>query len=113
MTTEERIALMMRGLPKDRIPRHCKLAAEVLDKLAKELGRQGYKYREDLYWPWHLLVATSRNRGISLFCGGFRKVIDIQQMKKDGTADTRFKETRFSTPRGAVNFLGREQGSIK
>jgi len=108
VTREERITLMMRGLPEGYTPRHCILAAEVLDKLAKELDRQGYKYQEDPYWPWHLLVSTSQNRDVSFFCGGFRKVIDIQQMKKDGTADTRFKETRFSTPRGAVNSLGRK-----
>jgi len=108
MTREERITLMMRGLPKGYVPRHCKLASEVLDSLAKELDRQGFKYQEDPYWPWHLLVQSSPKRFISFFCGGFRKVIDVQQLKTDGTADTRFKEESFSTPRGAVNSLFRK-----
>lgn len=105
MTSEERIALMIRGLPKGYIPRHCKVAAEVLSNLAKELERQGYKYKEDPYWPYHLLAASSEGRYISFYCGGFRRDIEIQQLKKDGTADTRFKEESFSTSRGAVNYL--------
>lgn len=109
MTKEERIALMMRGLPKGRIPRHLILAAEVLDQLVRELVRQGYGYIEDEYWPYHLKVYTSRKRYISFYCGGFRKDISVQQMKADGTADTRFKEKGFSTPKGAVNYLWRKQ----
>ena len=97
------------SLPGNYVPRHCKLAAEVLTKLAKELESQGYKYREDPYWPYHLLVLTSGDRYLSFYCGGFRKSIDIQQMRKDGTADTRFKEECFATTKGAVNYLGRRK----
>ena len=105
MTEEERITLMMKGFPKGRVPGHFKLAAEVLTNLAAELDRRGFKYQEDPYWPFHLLVRNSPRRHLSLFCGGFRRDIDIQQMKTDGTADTRFKEESFSTPKGAVNYL--------
>ncbi len=105
MTKEERLTQMMRGLPKGYIPRHCKVAAEVLDRLALELTKQGFAYREDPYWPWHLLVPSGPGRSISLHCGGFRSSIDVQQMKTDGTADTRFKGECFSTPRGVVNQL--------
>jgi len=99
---------MMRGFPTGYTPRHCKLAAEVLDKLAQELDRQGFRYQEDPYWPWHLLVQTSPRRYISFFCSGFRKVIEVQQLKTDGTADTRFKEEGFSSAKGAVNYLWRK-----
>ncbi len=105
MTKEERITKMMKGFPSGRVPRHIKLAAEVLTNLAEELTRRGFRYREDPYWPWHLLVQTSPRRSINFYCGGFRKDIDVQQMKTDGTADTRFKGECFSTPRGVVNQL--------
>ncbi len=105
---EDRIALMVRGLPKGYVPRHFKLAAEVLGRLAKELDRQGFKFQEDPYWPYHLLVARSKDRYASFFCGGFRQGIEIQELKRDGTADTRFKEESFSTPKGAVNYLRRK-----
>ena len=107
MTKEERLKSMVWGLPKGHTPRHCKVAAEVLDRLAAELGKQGFKFRDDDLWPYHLLVPSSSRRFISLYCGGFRKTIEIQQLKEDGTADTRFKEASFGTPKGAVNYLGR------
>ena len=109
MNKEERITQMMRGLPKGRVPRHIKLAAEVLTNLAAELTRMGLRYQEDPYWSWHLLVQTSTKRFVSFFCSGFRKDIDVQQLKMDSTADTRFKEEGFSTPKGAVNYLWRKR----
>lgn len=107
LTEKDRLALMVKGLLGVPTPRHCLLAAGVLLEVTRELQRQGYAYRDDFDWPYHVLVLTSPGRFLSFYCGGFRKVIDIQQLKADGTADIRFKEVRFCTPRGAVNYLGR------
>ena len=107
LTSKDRLALMVKGLPKGTTPKHCLLAVEVLAEVTRELQRQGYWYSDDLAWPYHVLVATGPSRPLSFFCGGFRKVIDVQQLKKDGTADTRLEEVRFCTPKGAVNYLKR------
>lgn len=101
----ERLLLMLRGLPKGYIPKHLKAAAKVLDGLSIELNKSGFRYKEDEYWPYHILVVTSPGRYLSLFCSGFRPDIDVQQLKKDGTADTRFKERSFSTSKGVIRFL--------
>ena len=106
MTKEERLELMAGGPSKEYYPRHCQVATEVLDRLATELSRQDLKYEDDYSWPYHLLV-PSNGRYISLFCGGFRESIDVQQMRKNGTADARFKERRFATVKGVVNYLKR------
>lgn len=107
LTKKDRLALMVRGLHKVPAPKHCLLAVEVLTEVTRELQRQGYVYQEDFTWPYHVLVPTEPGRHLSLYCGGFRKDIDVQQLKLDGTADTRFKEARFRTPEGAVNYLRR------
>ena len=107
ITKEERIVLMARGY-QGPIPKHYSVAAEVLDTLAKELVKQGFKYQEDKSWPFQLLVCSGPGRSSSLFTGGFRRDIEVQPLKEDGTADTRFKEERFSTPKGAVNYLRRK-----
>ena len=107
LTSKDRLALMVGDL-QGPTPKHCLSAVEVLAEVARELQRQGYRYRDDFTWPYHVLVLTDRpGRFLSLYCGGFRKDIDIQQLKADGTADTRFKEARFRTPEGAVNYLRR------
>lgn len=105
MTEEERLVKMTKNLPKGHVPKHCKLAAKVMANLAKELERQGYKYLDDEYWPYHILVCNSPGRYVSFFCNGFRQDINVQQLKKDGTADCRFAESSFVTPKGAVNSL--------
>ena len=107
LTSKDRLALMVKGLPKSPAPRHCLLAVEVLTGIARELQKQDYRYSDDSSWPYHILAPTSPGRNLSFFCGGFSKVIDIQQLKSGGTVDARFKEVRLCTPRGAVNYLRR------
>jgi len=108
LTSRDRLALMVKGLPRGTTPKHCLLAAEVLVEVTRELQRQGYRYSDDSSWPYHVLVSAAwPGRFLSIYCGGFRKDIDVQQLKLDGTADTRFKEVRFRTPVGAVNYLRR------
>lgn len=105
MTKEKRLERMLWGLPYGYIPKHCKVACWVLYDLERLLKARGIKVYDDLSWPYHILVKNVQRRYISLFCKGFRKTIDIQQLKSDGTADTRYKEESFSTTLGAAKYI--------
>jgi len=106
MIKEERLHLMSIWTKEGYYnSQHSKVAAEVLDKLSTELNGHNIKFEEDPTWPYHILVPNLGGKYISLFCGGFRNTIEIQQLKKDGTADIRFKEEAFSTVKGATNYL--------
>ena len=106
MEREERLKVMLRGnLNTDYVPRHCQLACQVLDALKKTLEANRIYVKDDLNWPYHIGVRATDGKLISLFCGGFRKTIEIQKLRKDGTADTRYKEVSFMTPQGAANYV--------
>lgn len=106
MTKEERLKLMVKGnLNTDYIPKHCQLATQVLENLKKTLEANWVPVEDDLNWPYHIGVRTTDGKLISLFCGGFRKTIEVQKLRKDGEADLRYKEVSFSTPLGTTHYI--------
>ena len=103
MNKEERLKLMTIG---PHAPEHGKVACDVLEKLKKELGDRDIVAGDDGYWPWHIVAAgPNLSQLISLFCKGFRRTIEVQVLRKNGLADTRYKEVSFSTPKGAANYV--------
>lgn len=110
MTRDERIRKMVKGLPKGHIPRHCYLASTVLSKLGRELHKRKLGYLDDDNQLFHILVPDGRGAWISLYCGGFSRLIEIQRLKKDGSPDNRYNEKGFFTPIGAANYVDRKFG---
>jgi len=108
MTKEERLERMKRGqFNKEYTPKHYLLACEVLDQLMLELTTRGLFVYDDPNWPYHILVKAKDGKYTSLYCKGFRKTIEIQKLRKDGMADTRYEEVAFSTPAGAANYIAK------
>ena len=109
MDWDERLDLMVRPHGK-YYPIHCKLAAKVLDALSKELLKRQLGYVDDASWPFYIMVPDGKGRWVSLHCGGFTKLISIQQLTKSGTPDKRFEEVSFLSPQEAANYIERRYG---
>lgn len=110
MTEKERLRLMTRVFPIGHIPRHCQLAAKVLTNLGKELHKRKLGYLDDDNQPFHVVIPDGRGNWVSLYCGGFSRLIEIQRLKKGGSPDNRYNEKGFFTPIGAANYVDRKFG---
>lgn len=110
MDKEKRLALMIRGM--EDTPKHYIVVCEVLGELDRHLRAEHIHIVDDQRWLKHILVPDNDGRLISLFCGGLRKTIDIQQLNKSGLADTRYKEVSFQTPKGATNYIKKLLGLL-
>lgn len=86
--------------------RHGKLASRVLTQLGRSLKKLNIKYKDDLSWPYHIIVPYGP-KFLSLHCGGFTKRIEIQRLTTYGIPARNSKEVAYMTPKGATNYVKR------
>ena len=90
--------------------RHYRLAKSMLADVEAFAEYWGFTVRRD-DWPFHIMLNFELCRGNvwSVHCSGFNKRLDVQRLKKDGSADKRCKERAFSGAKSLVNFLNRRK----
>lgn len=91
-------------------PNHIIRNIKILEDLKKELDKKDVEFDTDTEDSFHLVMLIDKGkRGyVSFYISSLNQYIDVQKLGIFGTVDHRFKERRFITPKGAVNFACRK-----
>jgi len=82
---------------------HEKDSASILSRVSRQLEKNHIEHVLDLDWPFHLV--TNVGKKVSIFCGGFARLIEVHPLTLKGGPDKRYEERGFLTPQGAVNYI--------
>lgn len=91
---------------------HCRLSANILSSVSRELSEHPAPHRLDYNWPFHLIVYMN-GKLISVFADGWDNSIDILPLKTTGKPYSASKERRFLTPKGTVNYILKKWGKLR
>lgn len=75
--------------------RHYKLARKRLNAFKRGMLRRGWVAKDDRNWPFHVVVPTEDGRSLSVYCGGFTAVLEVQSLREDGEPDKRYRERAY------------------